>query len=221
MPYIPMLKLDNTRKGFFEREQYDAIIFRLPSHLRAPLTFMFITGWRRSEVFSLTAPQVDLVANVVRLEPGTTKNRQGRTFVLTAELRTILEQQLDAIEALKRQGVITPHVFRYLDGRPIRDFRGAWRSACEAAGYPGKIPHDFRRTAVRNLERAGVPRSTAMAMVGHKTESIYRRYAIVDEAMHREAAERLDAWTVAQREKAEAERTGQIQRFEQRAAAQR
>jgi hypothetical protein len=59
--------------------------------------------------------------------------------------------------------------------------------------YPLRIPHDFRRTAVRNLERAGVPRSTAMAMVGHRTESIYRRYAIFDETMLQEGAERLTA----------------------------
>jgi len=58
---------------------------------------------------------------------------------------------------------------------------------------PGRIPHDFRRTAVRNLERAVVPRSTAMAMVGHKTEAIYRRYAIVDEVMLKEAAVKLAA----------------------------
>ena len=55
-----------------------------------------------------------------------------------------------------------------------------------------RIPHDFRRTAVRNLERAGVPRSVAMKMVGHKTEAIYRRYAIVDEAMLREGAVKLE-----------------------------
>jgi integrase len=61
----------------------------------------------------------------------------------------------------------------------------------EAAHVPGRIPHDLRRTAVRNLERAGVPRSVAMKMVGHKTEAIYRRYAIVDEAMLREGAEKL------------------------------
>ncbi len=54
---------------------------------------------------------------------------------------------------------ITPYVFHYPDGSPIRDFRKSWRTACEAAGYPGKLFHDFRRTAVRNLERAGVPRS--------------------------------------------------------------
>jgi hypothetical protein len=66
----------------------------------------------------------------------------------------------------------------------------------------GRIPHDFRRTAVRNLERAGVPRSAAMRMVGHKTEAIYRRYAIVDEAMMREGAEKLGAFHEADRKEA-------------------
>jgi len=60
-------------------------------------------------------------------------------------------------------------------------------------------PHDFRRTAVRNLERAGVPRSAAMKMVGHKTEAIYRRYAIADETMLREGAAKLEALLAAQR----------------------
>jgi integrase len=78
------------------------------------------------------------------------------------------------------------------DGEGIKDFRGAWKTACTAAGCPGRIPHDFRRTAVRNLERAGVPRSAAMAMVGHKTEAIYRRYAIVDSGVLQEAALKLD-----------------------------
>ena len=98
---------------------------------------------------------------------------------------------------------------------PVRD---RWRTACEQAGYPGKLFHDFRRSAVRSLERAGVPRSTAMAMVGHKTESIYRRYAIVDEAMHKEAAVLLHAWTSEQKAKAAAERRGQLRRFKQKTA---
>src|SRR5271155_3588861 len=51
-----------------------------------------------------------------------------------------------------------------------------------SAGVPGRIPHDFRRTAVRNLERAGVSRSVAMKLTGHKTEAVYRRYAIVSES---------------------------------------
>ena len=72
---------------------------------------------------------------------------------------------------------------------------------------------------MRTLERSGVPRSTAMAMVGHKTESIYRRYAIVDEQMHREAAAKLDAWHIEQQAKAEAARKGQVKRLEKRGAA--
>jgi integrase len=84
-----------------------------------------------------------------------------------------------------------PFVF-HRDGKPIKDLRGAWAGACRSAGVPGRIPHDFRRTAVRNLERVGVSRSAAMAMVGHKTESIYRRYAIVDAGALRDAAAKTD-----------------------------
>jgi integrase len=110
-------------------------------------------------------------------------------------------------------------VFHRPDGAQIKDFRASWRTACEAAAYPGKLFHDFRRSAVRTLERSGVPRSTAMAMIGHKTESIYRRYAIVDEAMLQEAAAKLDVWAVDQRAKAKAERKGQLERFKKRQAS--
>jgi hypothetical protein len=80
------------------------------------------------------------------------------------------------------------------NGERIVHFGAAWKNACKAAGCPGALVHDMRRSAVRTFEHAGVPRSVAMSLVGHKTESIYRRYAIVDEAMQREAAARLDAW---------------------------
>ena len=89
-------------------------------------------------------------------------------------------------------GTICPFVF-HRNGERIRYFRAAWANACKAAGCPGALVHDMRRSAVRTFERAGVPRSVAMSIVGHKTESIYRRYAIVDEAMQREAAARPDA----------------------------
>ena len=94
-------------------------------------------------------------------------------------------------ERLKKAGRIVALVF-HRDGERIKSFRRAWISACKAPGVPGRILHDFRRTAVRNLERAGIPRSAAMAMVGHKTESIYRRYAIVDAGVLRDAASKID-----------------------------
>ena len=73
----------------------------------------------------------------------------------------------------------------------IKDFRGSWKNTSKAAGVVGRIPHDLRRTAVRNLDRAGVARSAAMKMTGHRTEAVYRRYAITEAAMLREAAVKL------------------------------
>ena len=136
---------------------------------------------------------VDWTGQQIRLEAGTTKNAEARVFPFTDDLRALLERQRDEAHRLRRLGRIVPWVF-HRNGKPIKSFIKGWHTACRNAGCPGRIPHDLRRTAVRNLERAGVPRSTAMAMVGHKTESIYRRYAIVDEAMRKEAAEKLNAF---------------------------
>jgi hypothetical protein len=143
---------------------------------------------------------VDFQAGWVRLEPGETKNKEGRMFPLIPDLRAVFERQRALTEALQAAGGrIIPWVF-HREGVPIHYFRRAWITACNAAGVPGRLPHDFRRTAVRNLERAGVPRSAAMKLIGHKTEAIYRRYAIADESMLREAAAKLAALHDAQRE---------------------
>jgi len=113
-------------------------------------------------------------------------------FPFTAELRQLLEEQLAYTRQIERErGVIIPFVF-HRAGQPIRSFYAAWRTACEKAGVPGRIPHDFRRTAVRNLVRAGVPDSVAMKMTGHRTRSVFSRYDIVSEGDLRDAARRLD-----------------------------
>ncbi len=78
------------------------------------------------------------------------------------------------------------------DSEPIREMKRAWKSACKAAGVQGRVMHDFRRTAVRSLERAGVSRSVAMKMTGHKTESVYRRNAIVSQNDLHEDARKLE-----------------------------
>jgi integrase len=191
-PKITKLQEHNVRQGFFEREQFEAVRRHLPEHLRPLVTLAYITGWRlKSEIQSLQWRQIDFKAGTVRLEPGTTKNSEGRTFYMTPELRAALEEQRVRTETLqRRRRRVIPWVF-HRNGKPIKSIRIAWAKACKKAGVPGRIPHDLRRTAVRNMERAGVPRSVAMKMVGHKTESIYRRYAIVDEVMLREGAERL------------------------------
>ena len=148
----------------------------------------------QSEVLTLERRHLDLTAGTLRLDPGSTKNGEGRVVYLTPDLKATLATQLARVEALqKRLGKIVPYLFPYLAGKkragtPRRDFRKAWKSACQAAGVPGALRHDFRRTAVRNMERTGVSRSVATKITGHKTEAVYRRYAIVSDADLRAAA---------------------------------
>ena len=110
------------------------------------------------------------------------------------ELVEVIDAQWTVHEQLKTRSVISPFVFTR-DGEPVKAFRRSWHKACAAAGYPSKIPHDFRRTAVQNFERAGVSRSVAMKITGHKTESIYRRYAIVSEGDLREGLGKFSGQT--------------------------
>ena len=152
-------------------------------------------NWSRVRSVGDRIARYDFSAGSVHLEPGSTKNREGREFPTTAlpELALLLEEQRERTRKLERQiGTLIPWVF-HRDGRAIRSFRTAWRNACRRAGVVGMVPHDFRRTAVRNLERAGVPRSVAMKLVGHKTEAIYRRYAIVSQRDLAEGVAKLAA----------------------------
>ena len=130
----------------------------------------------------------------IRLEPGESKNREGRAFPFTPELKAVLEAERERVRAIeRRRGCVIPWVFCHANGSRIIDFRGAWADARKLAGVPGRLVHDFRRTAVRNLERAGVSRSAAMKMTGHKTDAVYQRYAITDSSMLQEAAIKLAA----------------------------
>lgn len=183
IPKFPVISVANVRKGFFEEDEFTEFVSKFDEDLQPALKFAYLTGWRmKSEIFSLQWPQVDFTAGEVRLEPGTTKSGDGRTFPFrfVPELEEVLKTQKERTDKFKREHyMIVPWVF-HRRGKQIDDIRGAWKKAQEACPNMGKkIPHDFRRSAVRNLERAGVPRSVAMKLVGHKTEEIYRRYAIV------------------------------------------
>ena len=192
-PYIPMLKENNVRKGFFEREQFERVQKHLPQYLRPIVLFAFITGWRiQSEILALQWRQVDFETGRMMLEPGTTKNDEGRVFPFTDELRQLLQDQLKVTRTLQREeGIVIPWVFHRKGGQ-VKSFYKAWHTACHKAGLPGKIPHDFRRTGVRNLVRAGVPERVAMQMTGHKTRSIFERYNIVSESDLENAAKLLN-----------------------------
>jgi len=202
-PYIPLLPEHNVRTGFFEPEQIASVLAHLPAFIQPVIRFAYLTGWRvDSEILPLEWRQVDFAAGEVRLDPGTTKNDEGRVFPMTVALRQLLETQHTEHVRLKTAGQIVPWVFFRLVAngrggekfpRPIAAFTKAWKAACRAAGCPGRIPHDLRRTAVRNLVRAVIPERVAMTMTGHKTRSVFERYNIVSQGDLRDAARRLDS----------------------------
>ena len=88
--------------------------------------------------------------------------------------------------------VSSPNGSSARNGKPISSFRDAWLKACEIAEVEGRFVHDLRRTAARRLVRSGVPECTAMALLGHKTRSIFDRYNITSESDLREAAVKME-----------------------------
>ena len=182
IPHIEPPSVTAVRKGFLTGREVEAIISHLPDPLGAVVRFAHLTGWRKGEVLSLRWSRVDFDHGTVRLEPGDTKNSEGREFPFRPlpQLQHLLGERRRSTRELERKtGRIIPHVF-HRDGRPVKNMFKAWQTACERAGVAGAWFHDLRRSAVRNLERAGVPQSTAMKLTGHLTASVYRRYAIAD-----------------------------------------
>lgn len=170
IPHIPMLKENAPREGFFEHDDYLKLHKELPEELKPVAAFAYTYGWRKSEILGLTWNHVDLKQKTVRLEPGEAKNDEARTIYIEDELVNVLKLQ-------KLKGG-KGHVF-HRNGMPIKDFRGAWKKACKDAGIGIKLFHDFRRTAVRNMVRSGIPERVAMMISGHKTRSVFDRYNIV------------------------------------------
>lgn len=189
-PTIQLLdESDNVREGFFEPSDFEAVCKHLQSDLAEAATFAYFTGWRRGEVVSLEWKRVTLGADrgTILLPPARSKNKKPRVVVLTGELLALLRKRSDA-----RQ-LACPYVF-HRQGKALRDFRTSWRNACEAAGFAGRLFHDLRRSAVRNMIRAQVPEKVAMCVSGHETRSVFDRYNIVSEDDIAAALDRTTAY---------------------------
>lgn len=198
-PYIRKLPERNARQGFFEHDEYERVITHLPEYLKDPCRFAYLSGWRRGEVFTLEWTDVDQRAHVIRLRPEESKNGQGRTLALEGDLWTIIQRRWSerTITRKDKTVVISRYVFHH-DGHAIVDIKKAWATACTKAGVGPRLFHDFRRTAIRNMVRAGVPETVAMKISGHKTRSVFDRYNITDERDLREAMQKTQTY-LAQR----------------------
>jgi len=147
VPPFPTLEVRNVRTGFFEDTEIRAVIGNLPDDIAPVVEFLYLTGWRVSEVLGLTWAQVGWRAKTVRLEPGTTKNDEGREFPFQGypALEALLSAQHEhTAKAQQETNSIIPWVF-HRGGKPIKSFRGAWAKACEKAGLRDRLVHDLRR----------------------------------------------------------------------------
>jgi integrase len=181
--YLFFHQFGNARKVFITEEEYKLLIKHLADDIRRPIMVAWITGWRTpSEILTRMKHHLDWKLNRLILEPSETKNREGRFFPLTPELKAILTEVKDSIDI--------PYLFHH-NGEPLstRNKRGtfkvskyfseSWIAACKAAGLSNRIPHDFRRSAARRFRSEGYDLKIARKLLGHKTESIFDRYDII------------------------------------------
>jgi integrase len=179
-PAIPSLPENNARRGFFDRHEVESLI----PHLRQPLAdmaeFAYASGWRLGEIRRLRWEHVDRRAKEVRLPDS--KNGEGRVLPLDENLVILIERcwtRREFKEPDRATTFISEFVFHF-KGRPTPEttIRRWWVEALTKAGLPGRLFHDFRRSAVRDMIRAGVAQAVAMSISGHRTESMFRRYNI-------------------------------------------
>lgn len=208
-PKVRHLEGDNVREGFLERHEFEAIAKHLPGDLQDFCRFAYLVGWRKKETQLLKWEDFDFTGGIIRLKRTTSKNGEPRRIALDGEILEIIKRRLAKREIITATGVqIIPFVF-HRNGKQVNYFRKAWISACTKAGIPGKkivgkggktriLPgklfHDFRRTAVRNMVRAGVDEKIAMTISGHKTRSVFDRYNITSEDDLREAVKKTQRY---------------------------
>lgn len=193
VPGVELPTGDNVRQGFFERDELEALLPHLPLPLDDAALFSYLTGWRRGTILGLTWSEVDRKNGIIHIPGARTKNRKPVTIPLVEALKPLLA----IIERRATARSFTSNLVFHRNGKPIsrNTFMKQWHTACVKAGlgrwipdetkkgkrrYEGKIFHDFRRTAVRNLIRAGVAQSVAMTVTMHKTTSVFTRYDITD-----------------------------------------
>lgn len=205
VPVFPAkLKEPAPRKGFVTDKEYAVLAANAkPLWLRALIACAYSFGFRRGELLNMHVSQLDFFDRWIQLEPGTTKNGEGRKVKMTAEVFELMRARTHGKNP-------DDFVFTRENGKPVADPRDALYSLSAASGlgqwvkvkrengeeyqsYRGLHLHDFRRSAVRQLLRRGVSQHVAMRISGHKTPSVFRRYDIVDERDLEQATQKIEA----------------------------
>jgi len=195
-PKIKLAKVENAREGFFEDDNFAAVLLELPADLQPVIRFLRVTGWRVMEALGLTWDRVDWERQGIRLSARQTKGKKARLFPfgLAPDLKSVLEAAW--------QGREGEFVFQR-NGKSIAytTLVHKWQGATKRAGCEERLIHDLRRTAARDFRTAGVDEGTIMALCGWKTRAMFDRYNIVDDAdLAAAVAKRYNGTVAAQSE---------------------
>jgi integrase len=183
-PRVKLLAGENVREGFINKPEFEAVAEHLSPDVQDVVRFLYNSAWRTSEALKLEWNKVDLGDWIVRLTRKNEKTKHPRTLPLVGELHDVIQNRI------QKRRPDCPYVF-HRDGKPIKSFRKAWQTACSAAGLEGIVVHDMRRSAIRNFRKAGIGESDGMKISGHRTNSVYKRYDIIDEQDQRRTMERV------------------------------
>lgn len=171
-------EIGNARQGFFSNMELRSVVSNLPEYLQDYVLFAYLTGWRAGECKSLSWTELD--GDVLKLRAENSKNGTSRAVPLVGELQELVNRR--RLQMSSKTSLIFHN-----NGLRIGDFRRTWRTACQLAGCPGRLFHDLRRSAVRDMVRAGTPESVAMSISGHKTRAMFSRYNISSDKDQRQA----------------------------------
>jgi len=195
LPVIHQLPEDNARQGFLEPDQYETLLAELPASLKALFVCGYHVGARKNELRRIEWGWVDLTAGLIRLPGAVTKNKKPRTLPIYGDMRRWIERQRETCP----EDCIW--VFHGAKKHPVDSHLNGWPEACERAGLSGLLFHDLRRSAVRNMKKAGLQDLEAMRISGHLTRNVFDRYNIIDEDDLADAGKRLEEY--AQKRKQE------------------
>jgi integrase len=185
-----------VRQGFIDKADFDKLLEHLPSDdERDIVEFLYNSAWRSAEAKTLEWRDIDRDDAMVRLRPENSKNGKPRLLPLIGALQEIIDRRW------KKRRLDCPFVF-HRDGKQVRNFSRCWKTACKKIGQPGLVPHDMRRSGVRNFRKAGLSESEGMMLSGHKTNSVYRRYDIIDEQDLRESMAKVQEHLARQQKNA-------------------
>jgi integrase len=186
---VPVIKLydesGSVRKGFIAVAEFNAMLEKIKSaDVRDIAEFLYNSGWRSGEAMALEWSWVDLDAKMIRLPAENDKAKKVRALPVTGALMDVIERRL------KVRRLDCPYVF-HRNGRQIKSFRKAFKAGAKETGFAGLLPHDTRRSAIRNFRRSGLSEHEGMKLSGHQTDSVYRRYDIISEDDLTEAMNRV------------------------------